>query len=172
MKKTPQKRRKKSKIALNLSAAAARIGQPVMAAKMAKDAGCEAFKPNGRIDLPQLTAWLDRHPEIIEAVKNLPDAKAEKALTLRIDRQRAEVAFERELGSLISVADLTPALLSLGKTIAGRLLLIPDRVGAKYAALNDAQAIREDLNNEIRKALRVLSESAVADLLKEVPVAG
>lgn len=159
--------RKRSKqpadVVLNMTAAALKTGQRPEAIQAAKNAGCQAFKANGRIHCNDLVAWLDAHPEVTEGLADMPDARREKALLLQTERRNAEVDLAKTLRHLVSLDEVTAPLIGLGKTIVSRMLLIPVRMGAKYGA-----AIQEDMTEEIRKALKVVSETNIKELIEEV----
>ena len=138
------------------------------ALQMARDAGCDAFHQSGRVNVKKLKLFLEANPEIIEATKDLPDAKLEKALKMRAERKRAELEYERSIGSVVSMTIVKPLIMGLAKMVRAKLRQIPDRTSQKYSLMTDALVIKDDLKQEIDSALRAMDEFSIDDFKKEV----
>ena len=138
------------------------------AVQMARDAGSDAFHASGRVNIPKLKLFLEANPEIIEATKDLPDAKLEKALKLRAERKSAELEYAKSIGEVVSMSKVQPMIMALAKMVRAKLRQIPDRCSQKYSLLTDSLLIKDDLKGEIDAALRAMAEFSMDDFKKEV----
>jgi len=91
------------------------------AVQMARDAGSDAFHASGRVNIDKLELFLEANPEIIEATKDLPDAKLEKALKMRAERKSAELEYERSIGTVVSMSKVQPMIMALAKMVRAKL---------------------------------------------------
>jgi len=75
---------------------------------------------------------------------------------LRVKREK--LAVEVIEGKLVNVADVEAAWSAMILTARNRLLLLPDKVAPRIAAVSDVQECRAVVDYEIREALTALSE--------------
>lgn len=138
------------------------------AVQMARDAGCNAFHASGRVNIDKLELFLEANPEIIEATKDLPDAKLEKALKMRAERKSAELEYERSIGTVVSMSKVQPMIMALAKMVRAKLRQIPDRCAQEFSLMTDSLAIKDKLKSEIDSALRAMETFDAAEFKKEV----
>jgi hypothetical protein len=134
---------KKLGVAMNASAAAARTGLSLAQIKAAKAGGCDAFKPNGRINCDELLDWMRLHPDVLEMHGQL-DKHVEEALRIRVDRLTREVRLAVLQKKFISRDEVGRRLLALGTE--------------QKAILNDALPDRPELVDAICARMRALVE--------------
>jgi hypothetical protein len=101
-------------IALNMDGAAARTKLDRDKVKTARDHGCQAFHPSGRVDCDALLDFVANNPQIFEA-SDKPNLALEEALTARVNRKireeklleiRKKVASRAELGQRLKALSL------------------------------------------------------------------
>lgn len=68
-KKTWRRGPKKNRdVVRTFSSAVARLGCNASYLKRVRDAGCDGFDPNGRIDTGKIRAWMQNHPDLLPPV--------------------------------------------------------------------------------------------------------
>jgi hypothetical protein len=87
----------------NARAAASKTKLTLEQVKAAKDAGCPAFHPSGRIECDKLIEWVAANPEIV-GLDGKVDKRLEEALRIRVDRMTRELRFGVLKGRLIDKA--------------------------------------------------------------------
>lgn len=76
---------KKIGTAMNAEAASSLTGFSSDQINAARDAGCRAFHPSGRIDCDELVNWMAVHPEVVD-MHGKVDKRVEETLRIRVDR--------------------------------------------------------------------------------------
>lgn len=140
-----------------MAAAAGRLNVSPSIIKAAKDAGCEAFKQNGRVDCNALSAWLSdpaNSEKILDRATELE--KTELAILkekLRLTRHRADLA----TGKSIDMDEARRAFVRAAAVTKSRLLAIPTSAAPLLIGL-DAAGIEEKLKSMVIAALTDLTE--------------
>lgn len=78
-------------IAANIRAASSKTKLSIEQIKAAKDAGCPAFHPSGRIDCDALIEYAAEHPGEVGIEDGTVNKHLEEALRVRVDRMTREV---------------------------------------------------------------------------------
>jgi len=88
-------------VASNQRAASALTKLPLGALKLAKDAGCPAFRIRGDVDCDALMKWVDAHPEVFQSEDGTVDKQKEEALKIRAERKLKEYKLAEWEGEFI-----------------------------------------------------------------------
>jgi hypothetical protein len=92
------------------------------------------------------------------AVKGGPPLAISKQVKAAYDAKLAELEYKTKSGELVPVADVKAQAFTLARAVRDGLLALPDRVAPMLAATQDAAQVHRLLSEEIRVALRGLSD--------------
>ena len=73
--------------------------------------------------------------------------------------ERLRLALLKDKGELVEAASVAPEASRLGRVLRDALLVIPDRICAPLATMNDRDSIRDMLRHEIEAALRGMANA-------------
>jgi hypothetical protein len=103
-------------------------------------------------ELPESTSTRQPHPA--DGGPSLAQAKRAKAV---YEAELTRLALQREKKELVLADEVRREASRLARQVRDLLLMIPGRNAAKVATMQDQEAIRELLENEINSALRGLA---------------
>jgi hypothetical protein len=165
-KKTTPPTKKELGTVSNLSAAEARTRLTRSTIVRCRDAGCEAFKPNGRIDCDALLKFAETLPDLAD--DDAVDYGLERAKKMRAERNLKEVQVAKLRGTLIDrekyVRFFTASILSCKFKLTDARFAIGSEMKMRLA-LTDEHTI--ELQECVRRHHdRVLRELKDSDLTK------
>jgi len=88
-----------------------------------------------------------------------------RAAYLAVRTEREQIKKLRELGVLVSKAEVEKAAFASGRILRDALMGMPDRMAPRLAAESDIARIHADLEGEIRFALNALADRLPAELV-------
>lgn len=100
----------------------------------------------------QLRAFIQGLPE--DAIPDLNESRARRE---HYAAEKARLEALQGRGELITAADVKKEAFSLARAVRDALMTIPDRLAPELAACTDARQVHQLLSDEIRVALRGLS---------------
>lgn len=101
----------------------------------------------------QLRAFIQGLPE--DAIPDLNESRARRE---HYQAEKARLEALQGRGELIPASDVKRQAFDLGRAIRDALMTIPDRLASELAATTDARETHRLLSDEIRVALRSLSD--------------
>jgi len=107
---------------------------------------------------------LIEHRDRASALKASPASVARAAL-LRIQAQRAALAYKREQAQLVDIDDVTDRISALFKICRAGMLALPARLAARCALTREAALAADD---EVRAILTELGSTKAATIVKEL----
>lgn len=87
-----------------------------------------------------------------------PDYQTSRAIREAYAARLAKLEYEERTGKLISAEDVSVRTFNLARRMRDRMLTLPRRLSAAFAAEQDARTIEQRLEDEIRQALEELSQ--------------
>jgi hypothetical protein len=111
-----------------------------------------ASPPSGAVTDEQLRAFIQGLPE--DAIPDLNESRARRE---HYSAEKARLEALQGRGELIPAADVKKEAFALARAIRDALMTIPDRLAPELAACTDARQVHQLLSDEIRVALRGLS---------------
>lgn len=125
----------------------AKVGTPAGAATAPTTAPTPAPTP------AQLRAYIEALPE--DAIPDLNESRARRE---HYQAEQAKLAALQGRGELVPVAEVRKEAFALARAVRDELSGIPDRVASMLAACSDVRQVHRMLSEEIRVALRGLSD--------------
>lgn len=110
-------------IATTLKAACAKTGLSMHKVQIAKEAGCDAFKANGRIDCDLLLKFVDSQPQSSD--EGEIDFYEERARDLRITRMLKEQTYQERAKQLVSMDEVNRILSDAFLPVRQRIMSLP-----------------------------------------------
>lgn len=98
-----------------------------------------------------------RKPEPGSSPATAPDYQTSRAIREAYAARLAKLDFEERTGKLINADEAKVATFNLARRLRDRLLTLPRRLAAAFAAESDSRTIEQQLEDEIRQALEELS---------------
>ena len=87
-----------------------------------------------------------------------PDYQTSRAIREAYAARLAKLEYEERTGKLISAEDVSVRTFNLARRMRDRMLTLPRRLSAAFAAEQDARTIEQRMEDEIRQALEELSQ--------------
>lgn len=87
-----------------------------------------------------------------------PDYQTSRAIREAYAARLAKLEYEERTGKLISAEDVSVRTFNLARRMRDRMLNLPRRLSAVFAAEQDARTIEQRMEDEIRQALEELSQ--------------
>lgn len=87
-----------------------------------------------------------------------PDYQTSRAIREAYAARLAKLEYEERTGKLISAEDVSVRTFNLARRMRDRMLTLPRRLCAAFAAEQDARTIEQHMEDEIRQALEELSQ--------------
>lgn len=134
--------------------AAALLGTSKGVIREAKRQGCQAFRANQNVHIPTLKRWLAKH-EIKQ--EDEPKSKSE-ARYAKAKADRMEIVVAEKKRNVIPVHVMRQSFTRAVIATKARFCAIPDNCAQRFAVMQDPI--------EIREALRVLINEALAEMAK------
>lgn len=145
-------------IAPSLKAAASVCGISLRAVQAAKNEGCPAIQPSGRVNCDALMLWIQEHPEALALAGQALSKDEETVLKLRAERLLKEHSLACKRNEFVPVADAAKAIGDMiGEAkkvlLPGPASLAPQVVGV---SIPEAEKL---LNEWLHDALSRLSQN-------------
>ena len=96
-----------------------------------------------------------KQPHPVGSGPSLAEAKRARAVW-QAERERIEL--QQLKGELVSTAEVKAEAFNVARIVRDNMLVIPDRVIPTLASMNDMRAMHQYLTEEIRKAIRSISD--------------
>jgi hypothetical protein len=146
-------------ITSTFKAAAGLTGLSLRAVQAAKNAGCPAFRQNGRCDCDTLLIWLGSNPHVLESAGETVNRDVELALKTRADRKLREHRLAVLRGEYVSADEVEKWGAALGaairKIVTQIHLAAPSVVGV---SVPEAEARLKEFEDEILMQLHTLDD--------------
>ena len=94
----------------------------------------------------------------LETRATAPDYQTSRAIREAYAARLAKLEYEERTGKLISAEDVSVRTFNLARRMRDRMLTLPRRLSAAFAAEQDARTIEQRMEDEIRQALEELSQ--------------
>lgn len=125
--------------------------------KSSQDAGCKAFKANGRVDVDMLVEFVATMPKVV----NVADFQVEKALEKRAVRMLKEQEYAKRSGELRPITDIRKTwfrnTISCKSKLYSAENTIAVEAGMKLGLTpNQISSLREIIQKHQRPAIREL----------------
>jgi hypothetical protein len=92
-----------------------------------------------------------------------------RARTEKFKAKQAELEYLKDLGLLVSAAEVREAQFRRDRTLRDKLLNVPDRIATVVAAERDPARVHHQISNEIKRILNELSIDAAAEAAGGAP---
>ncbi len=126
-------------IAPTMSAAASRSGYSLPILKRAKDEGCPAFDPSGRVDVDAVVVWVENNVHVLQLDPvSLLEYQAKKA-----NKDKAVFILKREMGQYIPVEIVRESLQGNQVRLKSLLQKALCQELPQKGAMQDAPTLRE-----------------------------
>lgn len=112
-----------------------------------------AEAPPAKVSNEQLRRLISELPE-----DQIPELNESRARREHYQAEKARLEALQGRGELVTAEDVKREAFALGRALRDQLMGIPDRVASMVAATNDARQVHHLLTEEIRVALRGLSD--------------
>ncbi len=139
--------------ARNNNAVVGARGEPVKPATVAPRAAAPPPGPAVRVSDDALAAFIRGLPE-----DQIPDLNESRARREHYQAEKARLEALQGRGELVPAADVKRQAFELARAVRDELGGIPDRVASMIAACSDVRQVHRMLSEEIRVALRGLSD--------------
>lgn len=144
---------RKINVATSFKQAATLTGLSVPTLRNCRDAGCGAFR-HGRLYLDELTTWLDRHPEALEASESDPATKeAARLRRINAEIEKTEIWIANAKRTLVTRQWHEQQIREMFSQLRGELEAFPGRVTPRVVGLSPAK-IQAVLKEEIAGIVR------------------
>ena len=139
--------------ARNNNAVVGARGEPVKPAPAAPRPAAPPPGPAARVSDDDLAAFIRGLPE-----DQIPDLNESRARREHYQAEKARLEALQGRGELVPAADVKRQAFELARAVRDELGGIPDRVASMIAACSDVRQVHRMLSEEIRVALRGLSD--------------
>ena len=139
--------------ARNNNAVVGARGEPVKPAPAAPRSAAPPPGPGARVSDDDLAAFIRGLPE-----DQIPDLNESRARREHYQAEKARLEALQGRGELVPAADVKRQAFELARAVRDELGGIPDRVASMIAACSDVRQVHRMLSEEIRVALRGLSD--------------
>lgn len=139
--------------ARNNNAVVGARGEPVKPAPVAPRPAAPQPGPGARVSDDDLAAFIRGLPE-----DQIPDLNESRARREHYQAEKARLEALQGRGELVPAADVKRQAFELARAVRDELGGIPDRVASMIAACSDVRQVHRMLSEEIRVALRGLSD--------------
>ena len=139
--------------ARNNNAVVGARGEPVKPAPVAPRPAAPPPGPGARVSDDDLAAFIRGLPE-----DQIPDLNESRARREHYQAEKARLEALQGRGELVPAADVKRQAFELARAVRDELGGIPDRVASMIAACSDVRQVHRMLSEEIRVALRGLSD--------------